>query len=120
MSDSVFTRTHPLPDGPRVRLRLARPTDRNALSALLRRQDAEAYDLGVRRLLRFDPTERSVVGAFAPIDGQETLIGIAALDHLPAADVDTLVVDDRWRPGLTELLVGAVRERAGPHRRRVA
>ena len=116
----VFTRTHPLPDGPRVRLRLARPTDRAAVSALLRRQSAEAYDFGVRRLLRFDPTERSVITAFAPIGGLETLVGIAAIDHLPDADVDTLVVDDRWREGVTALLVGALRERARARPRRVA
>lgn len=116
----VFTRTHPLPDGPRVGLRLARPTDRAAVGALLRRQDAEAFDFGVRRLLRFDPTERSVLCVFAPIDGLETLIGIAALDHLAEAEVDTLVVDERWLDGVTELLVRTLHERARTRPRRVA
>lgn len=116
----MFTRTRPLPDGPRVRLRLARPTDREAVRALLHREDAQAYELGVRRLLRFDPTERSVISAFAPIEGHETLIGIAARDHLPDADVDTLVVDERWREAVTELLTAALRERARARPRRVA
>ena len=120
MSDFVFTRTHPLPHGPRVRLRLARPADRDSVVSLLRRRDAEAYELGVRSLLRFDPARRTVLAAFAPIDGVETLVGIAAIDHAEGAQVDTFVADERWWDELAELLVNALAVRARARTRRAA
>ncbi len=120
VSDFVFTRTHALPAGPSVRLRLARPSDRAGVIRLLRQRDSEPFDLGVRRLLRFDPAERSVIAAVAPVDGLERLVGIAAIDHLPSAEVDTLIVDERLTDGLGELLVGALATRARPRTRRVA
>ena len=116
----MFTRTHPLPDGPRVRLRLARPTDRGGVVALLERRNAEAYELGVRGLLRFDPTRRTVLAAFAPIDGVETLVGVAAMDHVPGAEVDTFVADERWWDDLAEVLIGALHTRVRSLTRRVA
>ncbi len=120
MPDSVFTRTHPLPDGPRVRLRHARPGDREGVVALLRRRDAEAYEFGVRRLLRFDPAQRTVLAAFALIDGTETLIGIAAIDHDAGATVDTFVADERWWDGLAELLLPVLDARMRSANRHVA
>ena len=116
----MFTRTHPLPAGPRVRLRLARSSDRDGVARLLRQRDAEAFELGVLRLLRFDPLSRSVIAAFAPVDGVDTLVGIAAIDHLPDAEVDTLVVDERLTDGLAELLVEALAVRVRSRTRRVA
>ncbi|MEA2126670.1 MAG: hypothetical protein QOI80_3452 [Solirubrobacteraceae bacterium] len=120
MSDAVFTRTFPLTAGPRVRLRLARPSDQERIACLLRSRNASAYEFGIRRLLRFDPAQRSVIAAFAPIDGADTLVGIAAIDHAPDAEVDTLVVDERLTDGLGELLVRTLSERARSRSRHVA
>jgi hypothetical protein len=61
-----------------------------------------------------------VIAAFAPLDGAESLVGIAAIDHEPGAEVDTLVVDERLTRGLAELLVRALSERAASLARRVA
>jgi N-acetylglutamate synthase-like GNAT family acetyltransferase len=120
MDRPVFTRTFPIAAGPRVRLRLARPSDYERIARLLRERNAEAYEFGLRRLLRFDPSRRSVIAAFAPIDGVETLVGVGAIDHAPDAEVDTLVLDERLTDGLGELLVRTLEARAGSFARRVA
>jgi hypothetical protein len=117
---SPFTRTYPLEDGPRVRLRLAWRGDEPAVRDLLRRRDVEASELELRRLLLFDPKERVVLCAFAPIDGSETLVGIGAIDLGEAAEPDTLVVDERLAGGLSSLLGEALVGRARAHGRRVA
>lgn len=116
----MFTRTHPLPDGPRVRLRLARAADRSAILALLRRRDTDPSKLEVGRLLRFDPARRTVLAAFAPIDGVETLIGIAGIDHRPRAEVDVFVADERWWMEVAALLIRALELRKRSATRRVA
>jgi hypothetical protein len=117
----VFSRTHSLIAGPRVRLRLARPSDEERVTCLLRERGMDDHAFAVRRLLRFDPVRRSVIAAFAPLDGAEALVGIAAIDHAPGAEVDTLVVDERITDGLAELLVRVLRGRAQAHgQRRVA
>lgn len=116
----MFTRTHPLPDGPRVRLRLARPSDRDAVADLLRRRNADGFEFGIRRLLRFNPSRRSVLAAFAPIDGEDILVGIGAIDHRPGAEVDTFVADERWWDGVAALLVDALSSRARSRAHRVA
>jgi hypothetical protein len=120
VSDSVFSRTHPLLAGPRVRLRLARPSDEERVRCLLRERGMADAGFGVRRLLRYDPTRRSVIAAFAPLDGTEVLVGIGALDHDAEAEVDTLVVDERLTLGLADLLVRSLEERAASLSRRVA
>jgi hypothetical protein len=113
----VFTRTFAPASGPRVRLRLARPADGPRVACLLRERGLEATELDVRRLLTFDPARRRVACAFAPIDGKETLVGVAAIDLEPDAEVDTLVVDERLTDGLGELLAGVLTERAARSRR---
>jgi N-acetylglutamate synthase-like GNAT family acetyltransferase len=121
VSDFVFNRTHALPAGPSVRLRLARMADYAGIERLLQQRGAEAFELGLRRLLRFDPSRRTVIAAFAPVDGVETLVGVAAIDHRPDAEVDTLVVDERLTDGLGEVLVQALTDRSRSRtRRRVA
>lgn len=104
---SPFTRTYALPAGPRVRLRLARRGDRAAVRELLAGRGVEASDLDVSRLLTYDPVRRTVLCAFAPVDGAETLVGIAAIELRDGAEPDTVVVDERLTEGLGELL-GAV------------
>jgi N-acetylglutamate synthase-like GNAT family acetyltransferase len=120
VSDAVFTRTFAPASGPRVRLRLARSSDREGVERLLEARNASAFELGIRRLLRYDPARRSVIAAFAPLDGADTLVGIAAIDHGPDAEVDTLVVDERLTAGLGEVLVRALSERARSLSRHVA
>ena len=118
---SPFTRTHHLDDGPRVRLRLASRSDAPAVEDLLVRRGLYASQLEVSRLLAFHPGHRVLLCAFAPIDGQETLVGIGAIDLDEDADPDTLVVDERLAGGGLAALLGAVlASRAHAHGRRVA
>lgn len=117
---SPFSRTYPLQDGPRVRLRLASRGDAEAVRSLLTRRGLQASDLELGRLLLFDPTRRAVVCAFAPIDDAETLVGIGAIDLRDGAEPDTLVVDERLAGGLASLLGEALATRARAHGRRVA
>lgn len=118
---SPFARTLPVDNGPRVRLRLAWRGDAASVGGLLARRGLDAHDLEVGRLLAFDPARRVVLCAFAPIDGQETLVGIGAIDLHADADPDTLVVDERLAGGgLATLLGDVLVRRARAHGRRVA
>ena len=117
---SPFTRTYPLQDGLRVRLRLAWRGDAAAVADLLARRGVQAGDLEIGRLLAFDPASRIVLCAFAPIDGCETLVGIGAMDLDEEAEPDALVVDERLAGGLSALLGDVLRDRARAHGRRVA
>ena len=93
--DVLLTRTHPLPDGTRVRLRLPQPGDRAGLTALHDRLGAPLDDMRMSRILRFDP--RACVSVCATIlDGKAELLA----------------------PGVTELLEAALAQRT--HARRVA
>jgi N-acetylglutamate synthase-like GNAT family acetyltransferase len=117
---SPFARTHALPGGPPVRLRLARRGDAPAVRELLAGRGIDASEVEVARLLAFDPAERAVICACAPVDGRETLVGIAAIDLRPGAEVDTLVVDEARTDGLGELLVETLCRRAEGRAARVA
>ena len=112
MSDHTLSRTHGLPNGPRVRLRLARPGDHAVVRALLLCTGVDASAFQVTRLLGFHPARRVVLAAVAPVDGTETLVGIGAIDLDPAADVDTLVVDPHLTVGLAPVLRDALLRRA--------
>jgi hypothetical protein len=109
---SPFARTHPLPGGPAVRLRLARRGDAPAVRELLGASEVE-----VARLLSFDPARRAVICACAPVDGRETVVGVGAIDLRAGAEVDTLAAGTE---GLPELLGEVLRRRAEGHARRVA
>jgi hypothetical protein len=74
------------------------------VGTLLAGRGVAAGDLDVLRLLTYDPLRRVVLCAFAPVDGAETLVGIAAIDLEDGAEPDTLVVDERLTEGLGELL----------------
>ncbi len=112
MSDHTLSRTHGLPSGPRVRLRLARPGDHDVVRALLLSTGVDASDFQVRSLLGFDPSRRLVLVAVAPVDGTETLVGLGAVDLERSADVDTLVVDGHLTDGLAPVLREALLRRA--------
>jgi len=117
---SPLARTYPLAAGPRVHLRLARRGDRDRVRALLAGRGVGASQLEVLRLLTYDPAERAVLCAFAPLDGAETLVGIGAIDLRDGAEPDTLVVDERLTQGLGELLGALLRGRAAERAHRVA
>lgn len=112
-----FARTHALPGGTPVRLRLARRTDAASVAALLAGCGIEASELDVARLLTFDPAVRAVVCACAPVDGRETVVGIGAIDLDADAEPDTLVAG---LAGLGTLLGAALRRRADGHASHVA
>lgn len=112
---SPLRRTFPVPGGPPVRLRMAGPSDRPLVSALLDRRGLPAGELETRRLLAFDPARRHVLCALAPLDGTEVLAGIGAIDFGEDAP-DVLVVDDRFGPALGELLGRVLLERSRSRR----
>jgi hypothetical protein len=117
---SPFARTHPLPGGPPVRLRLARRGDAPAVRDLLAARGIAASEVEVARLLAFDPAARAVICACAPVDGRETVVGIGAIDLKAGAEVDTLVIDEARTDGLGELLGEVLQRRAEGHASRVA
>jgi hypothetical protein len=85
-----------------------------ALPAQLQRRGLDASDLELQRLLAFDPGRRSVLAAFAPLEGQETLVGLGAIENgedLP----DVLVVDERLT-SLSDVLGRVLAERARARR----
>ena len=107
---SPLRRTFPVPGGPPVRLRLAGPSDREAVRALIARRGLDASELELQRLLAFDPGRRSVLAAFALIEGQDTLVGLGAIET--GEDwPDVLVVDERLS-ALSDVLGRVLTERA--------
>ena len=112
---SPLRRTFPVPGGPPVRLRLAGPSDGPLLTALLERRGLLTDELDVRRLLAFDPARRHVLCALAPLDGAEVLAGVGAIDF-GTDDPDLLVIDERFSPGLGDVLGRVLIERSRSRR----
>ena len=112
---SPLRRTFPVPGGPPVRLRMAGPSDGPLVSALLERRGLPAVDLDVRRMLAFDPARRHVLCALAPLDGTEVLAGVGAIDFGEDAP-DLLLVDERFAPGLGDVLGRVLIERSRSRR----
>jgi hypothetical protein len=112
-----FARTFALPSGDRVRVRLARPSDRAGVRELLEARGLQSEPLELGRLLNFDPRKRLVLAATTPADGTEALTGIGAIDLQPDAEPDVLVVAQE---GLGELLGEILINRAEAHARRAA
>jgi hypothetical protein len=79
--------------GLRVRLRLARPSDALRLRGFL-----ESHSPGLasqaRRFTFYDPRERLVLLATAPLEGSEEIVGLADLRAM-APRRPVVVVDDR-------------------------
>jgi hypothetical protein len=107
----LLGRSHRLPDGGRVRLRLTQPRDLRHIRELLMARGCAAVDLEVARLVRFDPRRRVVVCAWAWADGSEQLVGVGAIEV--GLEAPELVCADEGRaPGLAELLRHALQDRA--------
>jgi hypothetical protein len=80
-------------DGLRVRLRLARPSDALRLRGFLE-SHAPRLASQARRFTFYDPRERLVVLATAPLEGSEEIVGLADLPA-PASRDALVLVDDR-------------------------
>jgi hypothetical protein len=115
---ALMSRSHALPRGPRVRLRLARPRDLASVRALLERAGADAPELQAARLVRADPRRTLVICATGLVGSSETLVGVGEIELGPdsVATGPIAYVDDELTEGLDELLsnalLGRVRARA--------
>ena len=117
---ALLSRSYELPSGPRVRLRLARPTDLPGIRMLLAERGLPATEIGLERLVRYEPRRRAVICATAPLDGTEAVVGVGAIELEPDAEPDILVVDEHVTDGLGPLLADALVQRARIHTRRIA
>jgi hypothetical protein len=105
----LLTRTHPLPDGDRVRLRLPQAGDRAGVVALHERLGAPLDDVRMSRILRFDPRACLSVCATMLAGHGEVLV---AYGHVDRDGTSSLVVaDEALAPGVTELVAAALAER---------
>jgi hypothetical protein len=101
---------HALPAGMRVRLRMPRPADAQAVGALAERVGVA---LDAQAVLGFDPRERAVICA-ATADGE--IHGLAAIHLHRGAEPDLVLVDDAGGEALRELLCDALLSRAAGSR----
>jgi RimJ/RimL family protein N-acetyltransferase len=113
---------HELDSGLTVRLRLARPTDTQAVRAFLEHQSPETLarrfftamprvsDATVRHFTFYDPREMLIVAATALIDGHEEVVGLAdvALLATGLAEIGVLVDERHQGEGLGRVLSEAI------------
>jgi acetyltransferase len=118
---TLLSTTHPV-GVLRVRLRLARPSDALQARAFLERLSPRTRqrrfmaampvisDSVVRHFTFFDPRKRLVVAATAPIDGVETILGLADVVLLETglAELGVVVDDDHQGQGAGKLLTEVV------------
>src|SRR3954470_24495411 len=107
--DVLLTRTHPLPDGTRVRLRLPQPGDRAGLIALHERLGAPLDDVRMSRILRFDPRACLSVCVTMLTGHAEVLVAYGHIDRDGTASL--VVADEALAPGVTDLVRAALAER---------
>ena len=102
---AMLASTHELPDGSRVRLRLARPTDLDRIESFL---ESAGTDERGRRFAFYDPRERLVLAATSPAGNGEEIAGLADVTFRDdRAAVDVLVDGDAGGRGLGALLAKA-------------
>lgn len=118
---SLLVRSHVLPSGARVRLRLTRSRDAGGIRRLLEREQVDAEVLDVARLVRFDPRSRMVFCATALVGSAEEILGIGSieLDGDEPKSPEVLVVEARGGHALRTLLRKALvgKARASADRR---
>ena len=110
---ALLAHYHPLPRGPRVCLRLARPRDLAGIADLYAREELAADDLSLAPLVSFDLARRLVLCATALLDSRETVVGVGVIELDRPAEPTLIVVDRRETEGLTELLSDALVAHAG-------
>src|SRR5438874_11172929 len=107
----LLTRTHPLPAGGRVRLRLPQAGDRAGFIALHERLGAPLDDVRMTRILRFDP--RACVSVCATMLSGLTEV-LVAYGHVDRDGSSSLVVaGEALAPGVTDLVRAALAGRTG-------
>jgi hypothetical protein len=105
----LLTRTHPLSDGTRVRLRLPQAGDRAGLVALHDRLGAPLDALRMARILRFDPRACISVCATTLSGRTEVLLAYGHIDREGGSSL--VVADEGLAPGVTGLVRAALAER---------
>jgi hypothetical protein len=106
----LLDRATTLPDGLRVRLRLARGSDRARLLELARGWEGSPGDVALLHALRQDPRAYAAICATAWVDGSEALLGFAA-GRVRASQPDILLVDPTRTRFLRAVLAQALAER---------
>ena len=115
---AMLSQRHELGNGASVRLRLTRPTDAELVRDFLERLDPETRrrrflrampevgDSTVRHFTFYDPRQRLVLAATAPIDGTERIVGLAdvVLMATGLAEIGLVVDEDQREQGLGKLL----------------
>lgn len=119
---TLLATTHQVDGDLCVRLRLSRPSDSERVHSFLedlspesrQRRFLSATPVTSPRMVRhftfFDPRQRLVVAATAPVDGSELIVGLAdvALTHTGLAELGVVVDDDVQGRGVGKLLTEAV------------
>jgi hypothetical protein len=105
----LLTRTHPLPAGGRVRLRLPQAGDRAGLIALHERLGAPLDDVRMSRILRFEPRACLSVCATMLSGLNEVLVAYGHVDRDGSSSL--VVADEVLAPGVTGLVAAALAER---------
>ena len=103
-----------MPDGLRVRLRLARSGDQRPMADLLARLGFEPSTGQLQELVRFDPRQRAVVCATALVDGGEHVIGFGLIDLDAPRSPASVVSDPVHGRALTRLIREALDARVRP------
>jgi acetyltransferase len=126
---ALLSTTHQLDDGSRVRLRLTRPSDGRLVRQFLEGLSPETRtrrflsstpvvsDGLVRHFTFYEPRERLILAATAPIEGTERIVGLADAAFLATglAEIGIAVDDESQGHGLGKLLSEAVASVALQH-----
>lgn len=105
---ALLAHYHPLPRGPRVCLRLARPRDLAGVADLCAREGRPVDQLFLARLVSFELLSQLVLCATALVDSTEMVLGVGAVELDRPAEPTLVVVDEARTEGLDELLSEAL------------
>ena len=119
---AMLSTSHELGSGLSVRLRLTRPTDEPRVREFLEGLSPETRtrrflvatpavaQSTVRHFTYYEPRERVIIAATAPIDGREAILGLADMAVLATglAEIGLVVADEHQSRGIGGLLSEAV------------